>query len=117
MDLGDYELGLGVRDIRRSIAFYRTLGFSLTDGSIEERAVTLRYGDCRIALYEGHGVEPVFLNFREGDVQAIARELEGRGLVFDKPPFTDKDGDPGALLRDPDGNAVYFCSHEGAARR
>lgn len=117
MDLGDFEIGFGVQDIGRSIDFYQKLGFELVEGSIKERAVTLQNRDCRIALYQGHGVDPVFLNFREGDVLGIARELEGRGVAFDKPAFTVADGGAGALVKDPDGNVVYFCSHPGATRR
>jgi hypothetical protein len=116
MDLGDFEMGFKVRDIHQSLAFYAKVGFEVVDGCVEDRTVTLQNGACRIALYQGYDVDPVFLNFREGDVHGIAHELTGRGLKFDKPAFTGEDGGSGALLKDPDGNVLYFCSHPGAAR-
>lgn len=112
MNLGRFELCLQVSDISLSLDFYTKLDFHLIDGSVEEGVVVIRNGDCRIGLYQGHITENL-LNFRGGDIAEIGRQAETLGLKFEKPPFSASDGSMGALLRDPDGNAVYLVSHPG----
>jgi catechol 2,3-dioxygenase-like lactoylglutathione lyase family enzyme len=109
MDLGWFEVGLNVREIAQSLAFYRTLGFEVVDGKAETRSMILQKGDCRIALYQGFGGDPLYLQFCQGDVARIARELTGKGLRFEKGPGND-DAGASALLRDPDGNALFFIN-------
>jgi catechol 2,3-dioxygenase-like lactoylglutathione lyase family enzyme len=84
MNLGSFEIGLNVQDIARSLAFYQTLGFELVDGGVDIRTVTLRRGDCRSALYQGYGEDPLYLQFRHGDVEAIARDLTRKRLRFER---------------------------------
>ena len=110
MNLGRFELCLQVADINSSLNFYTKLGFHAIDGSVEHGVVVIRNGDCRIGLSQGHIAENL-LNFRGGDIAEIGRQAETLGLTFEKPPFTAIDGSMGALLRDPDGNAVYLVSH------
>ena len=111
MDLGDFEITLNVKDIGRSLAFYQALGFQVIHDEREHGIARVRNGACRIALYQGYGEEPLLLNFREGDVEAIAKRVQARGLAFETPPFTGDDGGVGALIRDPDGNGIYLCRH------
>jgi len=112
LDLGRFELCLDVADIRRSLDFYEKLGFRQVAGDVEERNVVLQKGDCRLALYQGY-IKGNLLNFRGGDVFAIAAALKQQGLAFKKEAFTAEDGSAGALLEDPDGNEIYFVSHPG----
>jgi catechol 2,3-dioxygenase-like lactoylglutathione lyase family enzyme len=117
MELGWSELGLNVGDVRKSLAFYQKLGFRVVDGSVETRTVTLQNGDCRIALYEGYG-EGNFVNFRGGDVFAIARDLKSKGIALEREPETGADGSTGGpLIRDPDGNVLYFCHYPDEVHR
>jgi catechol 2,3-dioxygenase-like lactoylglutathione lyase family enzyme len=107
MDLGWFEVGLNVRDIEESLAFYETLGFAIVDGSADAR--TLQKGDCRIALHQGHGEDPFYLQFRQRDVEGIARDALARGLRFEK--SADGAG-VSARLKDPDGNSLFFIQRE-----
>jgi catechol 2,3-dioxygenase-like lactoylglutathione lyase family enzyme len=110
MKLGRFELCLQVADVDRSLSFYTRLGFQLIDGSMNEGAAVIQNGNCRIGLYQGHIAENL-LNFRGGDIAAIATHAQAQGLDFEKPPFSGDDGSIAALLRDPDGNAIYLVSH------
>jgi catechol 2,3-dioxygenase-like lactoylglutathione lyase family enzyme len=117
MDLGWFEVALNVQDIERSLAFYRKLGFRLVDGAAESRFATLQNGDCRLSLYQGFLDPPqTQLIFWQGDVRAIAEDLTGKDLAFDRPPATHDDGGTGALLRDPDGHPIYFVNMPGVTR-
>lgn len=117
MEFGWFELSLPVQDIATSVVFYGNLGFRQVDGGVPLRHVTLEKGDCRIALYQGH-LDPARpqLIFWQGDVEAIARALEARGLEFEKPPAKDGAGGVGAMLRDPDGHPLYFVNLPGVQR-
>ena len=87
------------------------------DDSLEVRAVTIQCGDCRIALYQGYGEEN-FLNFRGGDVYALAGQFKLPGLALEREPETGLDGATGGpLVRDPDGNAIYFCHYPNEERK
>jgi catechol 2,3-dioxygenase-like lactoylglutathione lyase family enzyme len=110
MDLGRFETSLVVADIKRSLAFYQAIGFRLVDGDVEIRNVTLRRGDCRLALYQGYLEPPrTQLIFWQGKVQANARALIARGLTFDDGhPRQAKDGGAAGMLRDPDGHPIYL---------
>jgi hypothetical protein len=58
-------------------------------------------------LYAGH-IDSNLLNFRGGDVFAIAAELKKRGLEFSQDAYREADGSMGAIMKDPDGNVIYF---------
>jgi len=118
MELGWFEVSLDVKDIGKSLDFYRALGFDLVDGGVEVRVATLQKGDCRIGLYQGHLDPPeTQLIFWQGDVEAIARELTDKGLSFEKGPSEGHGGGVGAMLRDPDGHPLYFVNLPGVTRK
>ena len=83
MHLGKFETSLVVRDIRKSLAFYEALGFRHTDGSVDVRTVSLRKGDCRLALYQDI-LDPAEtqLIFWQGNVDAIVADLLRKGMHF-----------------------------------
>ncbi|HEY1743382.1 MAG TPA: VOC family protein [Granulicella sp.] len=105
--LGRFELALKVADVNVSLAFYRKLGFQWAGGDTKDGIVVVQNGACRIALFQGYLAENL-LNFVGGDVSTIAGQLQAAGVEFTKPPFTDATGKTTALLRDPDGNAIYL---------
>jgi len=115
MELGWYEPSLDVQDIERSCEFYGKLGFELVDRSIEGQTATVQRGNCRIGLYKGRAPETTLI-FWQGDVEAIAQDLEGKGLAFERRPMHDDKG-VGALLRDPDGLAISFVNIRGVTRK
>jgi len=112
MDLGRFETGLDVKDIGRSLAFYRALGFRHVDGGVEIGSVGLRKGDCRLTLFQGHLQPPrTQLIFWQGDVAAIGRDLIGKGLRFeDGDPRSDDRGNAAAMMMDPDGHPLFFIN-------
>jgi catechol 2,3-dioxygenase-like lactoylglutathione lyase family enzyme len=118
MELGWFEVSLNVQDIGRSRSFYETLGFQVVDVSGEGRAVTLQKGDCRLGLFQGF-LDPdrPQLIFWQGDVEAIARDLTGKGLSFERGPAIGHGGGMGALLLDPDGHPLYFVNMPGVTRQ
>src|SRR5690606_14008059 len=79
LDLGWFEMCLNVADLSRSIEFYRKLGFRTVSENRGAGFAVIVNGDARLALYEGH-IDGNLLNFRGGDVFAIAAELKRRGL-------------------------------------
>ena len=107
MDLGRFELCLKVKDLQRSIDFYSKLGFRLVSSNLDSGWATLEYRNLVIALYQGH-INQNLLNFRGGDVYAIAAELQEKGLKFKSDARIEQDGSAGAIIEDPDGNVIYF---------
>jgi catechol 2,3-dioxygenase-like lactoylglutathione lyase family enzyme len=114
MDLGWYELSLDVQDIERSCDFYAKLGFQLIGRSSQARTATLQRGNSRIGLYNGRAPETVLV-FWQGNVEAIVNDLHSKGLRFERGPSSDDNG-VGALLKDPDGLAIYFVNINGKTR-
>jgi len=115
MDLGWYELSLDVRDVTRTCDFYGKLGFEVVYRA--ERVVTLQKTDCRMTHYQGFLDPPeTQLIFWQGDVEAIARDLTGKGLKFEREPSKADGGGLGALLRDPDGRPIYFVNMPGVTK-
>ena len=110
MDLGYFETSLDVADIAQSLDFYQKLGFSLVDGGVDIRNVTVELGDCRLGLYQGY-LEPARtqLIFWQGDIEVIAADLAGKGVVFEKGPTRDENG-AGFHLRDPDDHPLHFIN-------
>lgn len=100
---------LKVKDIDASAEFYGHLGFRQAEGERSKGwSVQERHG-VRIGLFRDHIDEPT-LNFRGGDVGAIAKELERRGLKPFKVRLLDDQGVGNAYVRDPDGNLIFFDS-------
>ncbi len=106
-DLGYFELCLDVADLDASLAFYGVLGFERIGGELEEGWAVLERDGTRLALYRGH-IGELTLNFRDGDVRAIAEALREAGLALEQDAHVESDGTLGATLRDPDGHLVYF---------
>ncbi|UCE28306.1 MAG: hypothetical protein JSW52_06065 [Candidatus Coatesbacteria bacterium] len=110
--MGRFEYCLNVKDVRKSLDFYRKLGFKQTGGNLNENWVTIKHGDCTLSLYQGH-IDENLLNFRGGDVYAVATYLKSQGLELVKDAFTEDDGSAAAEIRDPDGNIIYFNTFPG----
>jgi len=117
MELGWFEVSLDVKDIGVTRNFYEKLGFRVLGETADGRVVTLQKADCRICLYQGI-LDPAEtqLIFWQGDVRAIAEELEAKGLQFEKGPTTEEGNGVGALMRDPDGRPIYFVNVPGVTR-
>src|ERR1700722_3862835 len=107
MDLGWFEAALNVADLARSRAFYETLGFEFAGDDGGSGVAALYTDDCSVTLYQGI-LEPARpqLIFWQGDVEAIARDLEARGASFHVPFRKDDMGGAVFKLIDPDGNPL-----------
>ena len=107
MDLGEYHPCLNVKDLEASIRFYEKLGFEMIGDHRQEKWAIMRHNNMILNLFQGHIVEDL-INFRGGDIQAIAAALEAQGLELSKPAAVESDGSWSAEIRDPDGNVIYF---------
>jgi catechol 2,3-dioxygenase-like lactoylglutathione lyase family enzyme len=105
--LGRLDICLNVKDAKRSVDFYKALGFEQVEGDVERGYAILVNSESRIALYQGE-ISCNMLNFRGGDVFALAAELKKRGLALLSDAEVEKDGTAGAMLKDPDGNMIYL---------
>jgi catechol 2,3-dioxygenase-like lactoylglutathione lyase family enzyme len=106
-DIGQLDVCLAVADVVASMEFYRDLGFSQVGGEIGEGWTIMAHGAARLGLYEGH-IGEMMLNFRGGDVFAIAESLEALGYALESAAVREPDGTDGATIRDPDGHLIYF---------
>jgi lactoylglutathione lyase len=112
MDLGYFEISLDVQDIAASLAFYEKLGFETVEGGVDIRTVTLQKGGCRLGLYQGY-LQPAEtqLIFWQGDIPALAAEVEGAGLsVFHGPNYNDTGA--AFMLKDPDDHPIYVINQK-----
>jgi len=110
LNLGRFFLCLNVRDLEKSLAFYNALGLTQVGGTVEEGWAMLGYRNLCLGLYQGH-LGQNLLNFRGGDVFALAEELKRRGFTLKQGAEVEPDGSAGAWLDDPDGNVIYFNTH------
>lgn len=119
MYLGWCDVCLRVKDVARSREFYEGLGFHAVEGSDAEGWAVVVHEAIRLGLYarEHVGAERVTLNFRGGDVLAIAKELQARGFAFDVPPEAGPEGGGSATLKDPDGYPIFFDTAPGETRK
>lgn len=115
------NVGIAVKDARRSLEFYTTvLGF---EGEVTEGEGSARLGDISLYIFESKSAEgpaartgdyyanPVGLDhlaFEVDDIEAAGTELERRGVAF----LGGVVGEPGSFryrgFHDPDGNMLYI---------
>lgn len=104
---GAMSICLNVKNLQSSCAFYAKMGFSQTDGKLADGWAIIRDGENELHLFQGH-VSANTLNFRGGDVFAIAASLREQGLKMTSDAMKEPDGSDGAWIKDPDGNDIYF---------
>jgi catechol 2,3-dioxygenase-like lactoylglutathione lyase family enzyme len=121
---------LGVRDLDRSIAFYRdTLGFGVRKLAGEQESALVEIGtEGRLLLYRStfeHG-QTTAAAIMVDDLDGSVDELRGRGLRFeeyDLPGLRTEngiatDGDMRtAWFKDPDGNTLALSSESSEVMR
>ena len=112
LTLGRFEFCLDVADIKKSLGFYKKLGFKERQGNIEQGWMVIEHSNCILGLYQGH-IDTNLLNFRGADVFAIAEALKSRGLTFKKGAHIEPDKSAAAEILDPDGNVIYFNTAPG----
>lgn len=110
MDLGEFYPCFNVQNLERSIDFYLKLGFRIIEDHREENWAVLQHNNMALALYQGH-IKENLINFRGGDIKAIAQEIAAQGLELTMPATNHPDGSWSAELRDPDGNSIFFNTY------
>ena len=117
---GGFSVTLFVRELGRSVAFYRdTLGLAEVDTG--KSSAVLARGESRILLKRVTDLMPVdrrivHLNLEVPDVQAAYEELKGKGVEFVHKPRVVSQGEQlelwAATFRDPDGHAIALTRWE-----
>lgn len=126
MGLDLYMVGLKVKDMEKSLAFYRKAGLAIAENAeenphvpvkmaggltffLDTRAVPRDDPELAAALGDYKVLLEFFLPSREA-VDAKYNELVGLGLRSYRAPFETTFGMYFALIDDPDGNTVLFSA-------
>jgi catechol 2,3-dioxygenase-like lactoylglutathione lyase family enzyme len=102
---------LAVRDMVRSVEFYRKLGFVLLYGNERTAFSSLKAGEAIVNLIARSAYEQRWwgrIILRVDDVDAHYRMLKGQGLRVD-PPQAAPWGERFFHLVDPDGHELSFA--------
>lgn len=108
MELGQFSVSLTVKDIKKSKAFYETLGFEAHQGcgSVEDKWLIMQLGSTVIGLFEGM-FDKNMLTFNPADARNVEAHIRAAGYPIE----TSTDGKTGpthCIVHDPDGNPVMF---------
>lgn len=109
--LGRLSACLFVDKLQECIDWYARLGLPMTEGMPEYGFAVLSDGWCKIALLskDHQNKWPAsILNFRGGDVEAIASRLKSLGLELTYAAKLESDESWSTELVDPDGYVIYF---------
>lgn len=122
MNLGAFSVSLAVKDIAKSLEFYKTLGFSEFGGDISQNWLILKNGNHIIGLFQGM-FDKNILTFNPGwdqnaaslenftDVREIQKALKVKGLSLDSEADQTTQGPTSLTLTDPDGNTILIDQH------
>jgi catechol 2,3-dioxygenase-like lactoylglutathione lyase family enzyme len=123
MHLGNFSVGLVVKDIAASRAFYEKLGFTQVAGDQSQNWLILQNSTSTIGLFQGPQYTRNMLTFNPGwdrtgsalpafdDVRDIQRTLRARGLVPTAAADESSTGPASMVLTDPDGNPILVDQH------
>ena len=122
--LGLRHVALRVRDIHRSVSFYRDILNMKIEWQPDPKNVYLTSGSDNLALHEVDSPIPEpasphatgldhfgFLVSRPEAVDEWARVLESRGVKLVQQPKTHRDGARSIYFCDPDGNLIQLLYH------
>ena len=118
MDARIGYINIGVRDLERSVAFYRdVLGFTLIFSEPSFSYAAFDVGGMRLAIaasetdgFTGRapGDRHTGVGLMVADVDAVCAELTAKGVVFTMPPAKQPWGGYMGIFSDPDGNLFYL---------
>jgi len=106
---------VGVRDLERSLAFYRdVLGFSLMYSAPEFSYASFDVGGIRFAIAasadDSFSGRHTGIGLMVADVDASHADLAAKGVGFTMEPSKQPWGGYMAMFADPDGNTFYLDS-------
>jgi catechol 2,3-dioxygenase-like lactoylglutathione lyase family enzyme len=122
MHLGAFSISLNVKDLKKSKAFYETLGFTVLGGNEEHHYLIMKNGNALVGLFQGM-FEGNILTFNPGwdesgqnlpafdDVRVLQAHLKANGISLDATADTQTTGPAHITLKDPDGNAILIDQH------
>ena len=129
MQLGNFSVGLAVKDIAASRAFYEKLGFKQIAGDQAQNWLILQNSTSTIGLFQGPQFTRNMLTFNPGwdrtgstlpdfdDVRDIQRTLKSRGLTLALAADESTSGPASLMLLDPDGNPILVDQHVPSPRK
>jgi catechol 2,3-dioxygenase-like lactoylglutathione lyase family enzyme len=122
MSLGNFSVSLAVKDLERSMNFYKTLGFTQVGGDTSHGWAVLSCGPARIGLFQGM-FEHNIMTFNPGwspdakpldafeDVRDIQARLQAAGVELVDAADPEGKGPAHIVLLDPDGNRIMLDQH------
>ena len=122
MELGAFSISLKVKDIKKSVEFYKKLGFTYKAGNIDQNWIVLKNGSSVIGLFQGY-IEENTLTFNPGwdqqaqnlpeftDVREIQKKLKAKDVKLDREADEKTSGPEYIILKDPDGNPILIDQH------
>ncbi|MBK8956170.1 MAG: VOC family protein [Saprospiraceae bacterium] len=122
MKLGAFSISLAVKDIHKSVEFYKKLGFTEKGGNIDQNWVVLKNENAVIGLFQGM-FENNIITFNPGwdahaqnleefdDVRTIQKQLKTAGLTLERESDETTVGPEYLTLTDPDGNNILIDQH------
>ena len=119
MELGWCDICITVENTGVSRKFYGKLGFRCVEGSDPEGWAVITNDAVRLGLFEAKFMDgkPFSLNFRGGDVFAIAESLKKNGIEMTSGPKQASNGGCSATLQDPDGHILFFDTAAGETKK
>ncbi|WP_313791417.1 VOC family protein [Lacinutrix neustonica] len=111
-----------MKDIHKSVEFYKKLGFKDKGGNIDQKWVVLKNGNAVIGLFQGM-FEDNIITFNPGwdenaqnidkfdDVRDIQKQLKEAGIELTKVADETTTGPGHITLTDPDGNNILIDQH------
>jgi catechol 2,3-dioxygenase-like lactoylglutathione lyase family enzyme len=124
MSLGNFSVSLAVKDLDRSLEFYKTLGFTHMGGDTAHGWAILRCGPATIGLFKGM-FEQNILTFNPGwsvdakplesfeDVRDVQARLKAAGIEMAVGTDPEGKGPAHIVFVDPDGNRIMLDQHVG----
>ena len=121
MKLGAFSISLTVKDIHKSLAFYKRLGFKEFGGDVSQNWVILKNETTMIGLFQDM-LPSNILTFNPGwnhnaeniepfdDVRTIEKTLLDAGITLSR-QTEQPEGPEYITLEDPDGNQIMFDQH------
>ncbi|MGB5272892.1 MAG: VOC family protein [Flavobacteriaceae bacterium] len=122
MKVGAFSISLSVKDLKKSMAFYETLGFKIFAGDFDKKYLIMKNEDALVGLFEGM-FEGNILTFNPGwdqnanklkefdDVRTIQKALKSKGIVLTTETDETTTGPASIVLTDPDGNTILIDQH------
>jgi len=124
------NIGIAVKNLARSVAFYEQLGFSKGyDYEGDVQGCTMNAGSAVFFLFKTKLANAQAVNrdlslaqnptgldhisFVVEDVDAIYKDLKAKGVAFQGEPADQDWGARLVSLKDPDGNNLYFLKYLG----